>query len=366
MENPEKNAGVGQRVRSFEIPPNQKDQVVLASGGVNPELGESVAESLGIELADVVLKRHPNDELYVRYRDSIRNKQVFIVQSHASANGYRTEEAINEHYYLASAAKDAQAEKVSVIPPYLGHSRGDRKSRGREVVPGPLVIEFFEAVGVHSMMSIDLHSPQTAAHFRGPGAYDHLTAQPELRWAIMEHLGASIRQCVIVSPDEGAMKNNKRHVDEINKILDPEGLQPEKPIGKAIFMDKDRAEDDNTKVDREEEGIDLEGRICLTFDDMIDGGGTMISAAKALKRSGASQVHVGVTHAIFSGDAVENLMASEIDRVFVTDTLPVKKAKDYMGDKLEVVPIGPLIGRAIYETVTNGSISKLFHEQNYG
>lgn len=347
-------------VKSFELPPEQKNKAMLASGGVNPELAQSVAESLGIEVADVERKRHPNDELYVRYSESVRGKDVFVIQSHASANGYNVEEAINEHLYLTSAAAGASAHSVMSIAPYLAHSRGDRKSRGREVVPAPLLIQFYEAAGADYMLSIDLHSKQTVEHFRSPrGAYEHMTAQPELRQAVKDYLGSeAVENCVVVAPDAGAVKNNNRHAEELSK--------EENTDIDVIFIGKERAREDSSELTRRERKINgVDGKICLTFDDMIDGGGTMVSAAEILKNSGAQQVIVGATHAIFSGNATEKLMNEAVDKVFVTDTLPVNKAKAEMDGKLEVVRMGPIIGRAIYEIMIGGSISKIHDEQNY-
>lgn len=344
-------------IESHPIPPEQQNKIVLASGGVNPDLATSVAESIGIKVADVQLKRHPNGELYVRYSDSIRGKDVFALQSQASGNGYTVEEAINEHLYLVNAAAGASARSVTAIAPYLGHSRGDRKAKGREVVPAPLLIKFYEAAGATAMMSIDLHSQQTAEHFRG-GSYEHLTAQPELRQAVQSFLGKSISKCVIVAPDAGAVKNNNRHAEELSADT---GCDVD-----VIFIGKERVKDGSSKITRGSRPVEgVDEKICLTFDDMIDGGNTVASAAELLKNSGAEAVYVAATHPIFSGRALEVLMDSAIDKVFVTDTLPIGYAAEAMGDRLSVVKVGPLIGRAIYEIVTSGSISKLFHDQNH-
>lgn len=344
-------------LRSFEIPQRQKGDIVLASGGVNPELGASIADSLGLELAHIELRRHANDELYVRFEESVRGKDVFILQSHATSGDYRLEEAVNEHLFMVSAAAKSSAKDVHVIAPYLAHSRGDRKAKGREVVPAPLCIQFFEAAGASTMMSIDVHSQQTTEHFRG-GTYDHLTAQPELRRAVSQYLGdVAMENCVVVAPDSGAVKNNNRHAEELSRTT---GIDID-----TIFMGKERAKDDSTKLKRAKKVDGVEGKICLTFDDMIDGGSTMASAAEILKISGAKEVYVAATHPILSGNATEKLLNSEINKVFLTDTLPVEKAKSEMGERLEVVKIGPLIGRAIYENMTGGSISKLFEDQNH-
>ncbi len=344
--------------RSFEIPLPRKERqdVVLASGGVNPELAEAVASSLDVDLAIVELNRHANDELYTRFEESVRGKDVIILQSHSTHNGYTLEEAVMEHLFLVSAASGSSAKSVTAIAPYLAHSRGDRKAKGREVVPAPLLIQFYESAGATTMMSVDVHSPQTTEHFRN-GPYDHLTAQPELRKAIVKTIGEKVTECVVVSPDAGALKNNKRHAKELSGIAGA--------TIKAFDMDKQRDDEDSTKLIRDESFYGVDGKVCLIFDDMIDGGSTMVSASEILKESGAKEVYVAATHPILSGRATEKLLNSSIDKVFVTDTLPVSRAKEEMGDKLEVVSVAGLIGRAIYENVTGGSISKLFDDQNH-
>lgn len=354
-------------VKSIDIPPKQKSEIIIASGGVNPELAESVASSIGLEVAALDLSRHGNDELYSRFEKSVRGKDVFVIQSHASANGYKIEEAITEHQWIVSAAAGSSARRVMAIAPYLGNSRGERKTRGREVVTAPLTIQNFENAGMKtrfSMMSLDLHSPNTAEHLR-TGPYEHLTAQPELRRAAREYLGELITNSVVVAPDAGAVKNNNRHAEELTADLREETGDEDIDID-VIFMGKERPKGDIQAIQRRGRTIlGVEGKICLTFDDMIASGGTMVTAAEVLKRSGALAVHVFATHPTFTAATTENLMNDAIDGVFVTDTLPTQEAKAEMGEKLRIVPIGPLIGRAIYEDVTDGSISNIFKDQNH-
>jgi ribose-phosphate pyrophosphokinase len=346
-------------MKSVEIPPRQKNEVVIAGGGVYPELAHEVATELGVEAANLNLQRHGNDELYVRFLDSVRGKDVFILQAHCSASGYSTEEAINEHQYLVNAAAGATARSVMAIAPYLGHSRGDRKSKGREVAPADYTVQCFEVAGQKtkfSMMSIDLHSPPTAQSLR-TGNYELLTAQPEIRRSVVQYLGERIKDCVVVAPDSGAVKNNNRHAKELSKET---GNDIE-----VIFMGKERARDDSSLLSRAKAVVGVEGKICLTFDDMIDGGSTMITAAETLMESGAASVVVGATHPILSRNAPEKLANSEIEKVFLADTLPLDEAEKTMQDKLEIVKIAPLLGRAVYEVVTDGSLSRLFDDQNH-
>jgi ribose-phosphate pyrophosphokinase len=360
-------------IKSFEIPPDRQKEVVLASGGVNPELAETVASSLGVELTEVTRKRHGNGERYVRFDESVRGKDVFIIQSHATIERddpnktYTIEEALNEHLYMVSAAAGSSARSVMAIAPYLIHSRGDRKSKGREVVPGPLVIQFFEVAGMKTrfgMMSIDPHSQQTPEHLRS-GPYDSLTAQPELRRAVVEDIGlAAMHNSVIVAPDAGAMKRSVRHAREITKLLRLRTENPEINI-RALFMDKQRGNVDTSVIERGQEFTGVEGKICVSFDDLIGTGNTAATEAKDLKNAGAAAIYLAATHATFTPETVETLMNSEINKVILSDTLPIEEVVKEMGDRLIVVKTGQLIGRGIYENVVGGSITKMFDDQNH-
>lgn len=339
----------------------ERERSLLVSGGVNPALARDIAEeSLEVELGETELKRHGDGEMYARIISNVRGKDVFIIQSHKSANGYSIQDAIVEHQLLVQAAKDSDARNVTAVVPYLGYSRSDRKSKGREAVGAKWAIQGFENAGADRMISVDLHSPQTTNIFRGSNSYDHLIAGPELRFSFLQELGEkTIKNCVVVAPDEGALKLNSRHVEELSRLIGSD-------LPRAGFMPKDRGKSDSTSITRGGKIPGVEGKTALVVDDMIDGGSTMVSGANLLRESGANSVIVAATHAVFSGSATEKLMDDSIDKVFVTDTLPVEKAKEEMGDKLKIAPIYPVIGRAIFEILTpGGSISKLFDDQNH-
>lgn len=326
---------------------------MLVSGEVYPELGESVAESLGLQLAPIEFKRHPNGELYVRYEDSVRGKDVFIIQAHATHNGLTAEEAVNQHRYLVRAAFGSDARSIAVIAPYLAHSRGDRKARGREVVPIADVIEGFEIAQANRMISVDLHSPQTQTIFRG-GPFDHLTAQPLLRHRIRQDITPETQdEYVVVAPDAGAVKNNNYHSRELDLDI--------------VYMNKERERENSTQLIADARLIGgVANKRCVIFDDMIDGGGTIVAAAERLKESGAKEISVAATHPVLSGSAVERLDDSPIDTIYLADTLPIEAAKEILKDRLQIVRVGPMIGRAIFEILTpDGSISSLFHDQNH-
>lgn len=351
--------------KTYPLPPANKDEVVLAGGGVNPELTQNVADLLEIHVAPVSRKRHGNGELDAHFEESVRGKDVYIIQSHASANGYTITEAVFEHQMLVQAASGSDANSVTAIAPYLGYSRGERKSRGRQAVPAILTIENYENAGRKSpkfrMLSVDLHAPQTSEHLR-TGPYEHLIAQEELRYAVVKNLGSeAVKNCVVVSPDAGAMKRTKRHAEEFSGIAGRK-VRP-------LFIDKERSSDDTEDIQREADEVlakIVEGRICLTFDDMIASGGTSVTAAEHLKSYGAEAVIVAGVHATFTDKTVDNLKNPAVDKIFVTDSLPTEEAKLELGEKLQVVRIAPLIERAIYEIQTKGSISSIFDsDPNY-
>lgn len=361
-------------IRAYEIPPKQQDDVLIASGGVNPELGEAIASSLGVELADVSLKCHGNGERYVKFNESVRGKDVYVIQSHAAVErasrdeSYLSpEEALNEQLYMVSAAAGSSARSVMAIAPYLIHSRGDRKSKGREVVPGPLVIHFFEVAGMKSnfgMMSVDPHSQQTPEHLR-TGPYDSLTVQPELRRAVVEDIGyTALENCVVVAPDAGAMKSSVRHGRELTKVLHAK-VDTAKSV-RAVYMDKQRGQEDSSQIERTGEiSGGVEGKVCLTFDDLIGTGRTAATQAEVLKSAGASAIYLAATHATFTPETVHTLLNSEIDRIYISNTLPVSQIEEAMGNRVRVVDAAGVIGRGIYENVVGGSISKLFDDQNH-
>ena len=338
------------------LPPEIEASTVLASGRAHPELAESIADSLKLDLAPMELKHHSNGELYVRYEESVRQKDVFIIQSHATNNGLRTEESINEQRYMARAAFGAGARSITIVAPYLGHGRGDRKARGREVIPIADVIEGFEMAKANRIMTVDMHSPQSQAIFRG-GSFDHLIAQPLLRQDLRRDYEGTLNpdQCIVVAPDEGSVKNTRHHARKL-----------ELP---RIYLDKERDKSDSTQLMTDNAATylgEVAGKTCLMFDDMIDTGGTLVTQAVRLKEAEASEVIVLATHGVFSGKARENLANEGIDRIYVTDTLPTKEAEAALGDKLRVVSVGPMIGRAIYENlIPGGSISALYEDANH-
>lgn len=328
----------------------ERESVYIASGFAHPELGAEIAAEMEVDSGGVQEKIFSNGEIYTRYEDSVRGKHVFIIQPHVRTGTTSVNDAIMQQYLLADAARSSSAAEITAVTPYLAYSRQDRKSRGREPIGTRVIIDHLAAVGVSRIVTVDMHSPQTQAIFRGP--FDHLTAQPLLRNAMAEEVsGYDKADCLVIAPDSGAAKLAERHRLDLGVGL--------------LHMAKLRDPDDSQKIHREEKVPEADGRVCMVFDDMIDTAGTLVSAAEALKDSGAKAVYVAATHGIFSGPALQRLKEAPIDKILVTDTFPMQEAKAALGDKLRVISIAPMIGRALIEIVQDGSVSEIFDDQNH-
>ncbi len=328
----------------------EKEKVYIASGFAHPELAAGIAQEMGVESGGVQEKIFSNGEIYTRYEDSVRGKHVFIIQPHVRTKDTSVNDAIMQQYLLADAARSSSAAEITAVSPYLAYSRQDRKSRGREPIGTRVIIDHLAAVGVNRIVTVDMHSPQTQAIFRGP--FDHLTAQSLLRDAMEEEVsGYDLSDCLVVAPDAGAGKQAERHRLDLGVRL--------------LHLAKLRDPLDSQKIQREEKVPEAEGRVCMLFDDLIDTAGTLVSAAEALKNSGAKAIYVAATHGIFSGPALQRLKDAPIDKILVTDTFPMDEAKTELGHKLRVISIAPMIGRALIEIVQDGSVSQIFDDQNH-
>lgn len=327
--------------------------VYIASGSAHPDLANDIVTymhdelDLDVQLGGVETKRFPSGERYVRYTDSVRGKHVFAIQSHINLPEMDIHAGMWEHGMLVDAARRSSASEITAISPHFGYARQDRQVKGREAVGTGMMIDFLRHAD--RLVTVDIHSPQTQGIFFGP--FDHLTAQPALEAAIEEDIAAFKDECVVVAPDAGAAKLAQKH---------------ERSMGLGILhMAKQRDRGDSSKIKREGNVPEANGRVCLIFDDMIDTAGTLITAVRALKDSGAKGVYVAASHGVFSKDALPNLKDAPIDKLYVTDTFPQRKAQEVLGDKLRVVSVAPIIGRAIMEIVKGGSVSAMFDDENH-
>lgn len=311
-------------------------RLVLVSGRAHPQLAEDIATELGSELVPTETRTFANGEIYARYGDSIRGADVFVVQSHCPP----INEWLMEQLIMIDAAKRASAKRITVVAPFYPYARQDKKGRGREPISARLVADLYKAAGADRIMSVDLHAAQIQGFFDGP--VDHLFAMPVL----LEHFRAKLdtSTLTVVSPDMGRVRVADVWSDKLGAPL--------------AIIHKRRDPKVANQVSVHEIVGEVEGRVCLLVDDLIDTGRTIAKAAEALKKHGALGVVVAATHAVFSDPAVEILQSDFIDRVVVTDTLPVPEEKRW--DRLTVLPIAPLLARAIHEVFDDGSVTSMF------
>ncbi|WP_062516734.1 ribose-phosphate diphosphokinase [Demequina gelatinilytica] len=311
-------------------------RLVLASGRAHPELAESVAEHLGIDLLPTTAYTFANGELYVRFGESVRGADAFVLQSHAAP----INEAIMEQLIMIDAMKRASAKRITVIIPMYGYARQDKKHKGREPISARLMADLFKTAGADRVMSVDLHTAQIQGFFDGP--VDHLWAMPLLADYVKSRVSPG--NLTIVSPDAGRVRLADQWSDHLGAPL------------AIIHKRRDPSVPNQVKV--HELVGEVKGRTCVLVDDMIDTGGTIVQAAEALFENGAKDVIVASTHGLLSGPAVERLSKSGVSEVVITDTLPISEEKQF--DKLTILSIAPLIARAVREVFDDGSVTSLF------
>jgi ribose-phosphate pyrophosphokinase len=317
--------------------------LMLFSGRGHPELSKQVAELLGVELVPTIARDFANGEIYVRFSESVRGCDAFVLQSHCEP----INDQIIEQLLMVDALKRASAKRITVVTPIFGYARQDKKHLGREPISARLMADMFKTAGANRLMAVDLHTAQIQGFFDGP--VDHLFAMPVLAEHVAKTYGG--HEMTVVSPDAGRVRVADMWTDRLD------GNDPATGPKLAIIHKRRDPAVANQVVVHEVVG-DVAGRTCLLVDDMIDTAGTICQAAEALTRRGAGRVIVAATHALLSGSAVERLTASEISEVIVTDTLPIPAAKRF--DKLTVLSIAPLISTAIREVFEEGSVTKLF------
>jgi ribose-phosphate pyrophosphokinase len=318
---------------------NQK-KLLLFSGRSHPELTDEIAACLGVEPTPTTLYDFANGEIFVRFLESVRGCDAFVLQSHtAPINKW-----IMEHLIMVDALKRASAKRITVVAPFFGYARQDKKSRGREPISARLMADLFLTAGADRIMAVDLHTAQIQGFFDGP--VDHLFALPILANYIEDQLDVS--QVTVVAPDAGRVRVCERWTDRLGSPL--------------AIIHKRRDPDVANQVKVLEVVGQVEGRTCIIVDDMIDTGATIVNAAEALFEQGAAQVIATATHGVLSGPAVDLLKNSRISEVIVSNTLPISNEKRF--DKLTVLSIAPLIARAISEVFSDGSVTSLFDGQS--
>lgn len=311
-------------------------QLVIASGRAHQSLAQEVAEILQTELVPVTAYDFANGETFVRYERSVRGVDAFIIQAHPNPINHW----LMEQLLMVDAMKRASAKRITVVAPFFPYARQDKKHKGREPISARLVTDLFRTAGATRLMSVDLHTPQIQGFFDGP--VDHLWALPLLADHVADTFGTE--NLTVVSPDSGRVRVADIWADRLATPL--------------AIVHKRRDPDKPNQVQVNEIVGQVSGRDCLIVDDMIDTGGTILAAAKALKENGASRVIVAATHAVFSHPAVERLSDPVIDSVVVTNTLPVTPDKEF--ESLTVLSIAPLIAKAIAAVFYDDSVNSLF------
>ena len=313
--------------------------LMVFSGRANTELAKAVAEGLGTQLVPMQAYDFANSETYVRYDESVRGCDAFVIQSHTAP----VNQWIMEQLIMVDALKRASAKRITVVAPFYGYARQDKKSRGREPISARLVADMFKAAGANRLMAVDLHTDQIQGFFDGP--VDHLQALPVITDYVAKKYGDE--NLAVVSPDAGRIKVAEAWSKRLNGA----------PLA-FIHKTRDVTRPNQSVANRVVGSV--EGRTCLLVDDMIDSGGTICHAADALMNAGAVSVVIASTHAIFSDPAVERLANSVAREVIVTDTLPITDEKKF--DKLTVLSIAPLLSQAIREVFEDGSVTSMFDE----
>ena len=315
--------------------------LMIFSGRSNVQLAEEVAYQLGTNLVPTSAYEFANSEMYVRYEESVRGSDAFVLQSHAAP----VNEWIMEHLLMVDALKRASAKRITVVMPYYGYSRQDKKHRGREPISARLIADLFKTAGADRLMSVDLHTDQIQGYFDGP--VDHLVALPILSKYVRNKYGTE--QLAVVSPDAGRIKVAEQWSKRLGGV----------PLA---FIHKTRdITQPNVSVANRVVG-EVTGRTCILVDDMIDTGGTITKAADALMAAGAAEVIIAATHAILSGPAVDLLKNCQASEVIVTNTLPIPAERQF--DKLTELSIAPLLSQAIRAVFEDGSVTSLFEQSD--
>ena len=318
------------------IKANGQKRLVLISGRAHPALAEDIARELGSELVPTDARTFANGEIYARFDESVRGSDAFVIQSHTQP----INEWLMEQLIMVDALKRASAKRITVVAPFYPYARQDKKGRGREPISARLVADLFKVAGANRIMSVDLHAAQIQGFFDGP--VDHLFAMPVL----LEHFRNLLDPATltVVSPDMGRVRVADIWSDKLGAPL--------------AIIHKRRDPLVPNQVSVHEIVGDVEGRVCLLVDDLIDTGRTIVHAAEALREAGATRIIVAATHAVFSDPAVELLSGDAVDSVVVTDTLPLPPEKHF--DKLTVLSIAPLLARAIKAVFEDESVTTMF------
>ena len=316
---------------------DNRKNLMLFSGRAHPELAEQVAKELDVPVTAQTARDFANGEIFVRFDESVRGCDAFVLQSHpAPLNTWLMEQLI-----MIDALKRGSAKRITAILPFYPYARQDKKHRGREPISARLVADLLKTAGANRILTVDLHTDQIQGFFDGP--VDHMRAQNLLCGYIAENYAD--HDMVVVSPDSGRVRVAEKWADMLGGV----------PLA---FIHKSRDKTKPNEVVANRVVGEVSGRTCILVDDMIDTGGTIAKATEALLAVGAKDVVIAATHGVLSGPAVERLSTCGAREVIITNTLPIPDSKRF--PSLTVLSIAPIIARAVKEVFEDGSVTNLF------
>jgi ribose-phosphate pyrophosphokinase len=328
---------------STSIDRDDSKRLMVFAGRSSQELGQRIATRLGIDLGGVDLRTFANGEIYVRFEESVRGADVFLVQSTCRP----VNDSLMELLIMINAAKLASAHRITAVIPWYGYSRQDKKSAPREPITARLIADLLDASGVDRVLTMDLHAGQVQGFFGVP--VDHMTALPMFVDDFKERVykGDLAEPLVVVSPDAGRAKLANHFAERLGATL-------------AVLTKQ--------RPDHNEAEItfligDVEGRAAVLIDDMIDTAGTLCAGAKVVKDAGATRVFAAATHGLLSGSAVERLGASVIEQVVITDTVPLPEAA-IGSDLFRVLSVDRILADSVHNVFCDESVSAIFAGEN--
>lgn len=317
-------------------------RLMVFAGTSSKALGQRIADRLGIELGDVVIKQFSDGEVYVRFDESIRGADIFLVQSTSTP----VNDSLMELLIMINAAKLASAHRITAVMPWYGYSRQDKKSSPREPITARLVAQLLEAAGVDRVLTMDLHAGQIQGFFQIP--VDHMTATPILadHFSERQFAGDFPEGLVVVSPDAGRAKLANHFAEKLGARLAVLAKQrPDHNEAEITFLIGD-----------------VDGKAALLIDDMIDTAGTLCAGAAVVKKAGATKVLAAATHGIFSGEAFSRLQDSVIEEIVVTDTIEVEDGS--AGGKVQVLSVDRILADTVHNVFCDESVSEIFAGEN--
>lgn len=319
------------------IKADSRKSLMLFTGRSYPELAQEISAELGTRLTPTTLRDFASGEVYVRFNESVRGSDAFVVQSICPP----VNEWIMETLLMVDALKRGSAKRITVVLPFYPYARQDKKHKGREPISARLIADLLKTAGANRILTVDLHSSQIQGFFDGP--VDHLFAMKILTQHVAKKYAG--QDLTVVAPDAGRVKVAERWANML-------GGRP------LAIVHKTRDPSVPNQVVANRVVGDVNGKVCVLVDDMIDTAGTICTAADVLFDGGAAEVVVAATHPVLSDPAAERLKNSRISEIVLTNTMPIPTEK--MLDKMTVLSIAPLIARAISEVFNDGSVTNLF------